>query len=74
MLRTSLANVALFAAVASAALPLTATAQQGPTRPNLLLREVVEGMPRVDRQEVQVLAATFTPGQATVSSIRIVSR
>jgi quercetin dioxygenase-like cupin family protein len=23
-------------------------------------------MPRVDRQEVQVLAATFTPGQATV--------
>ena len=39
---------------------------QEPARPNLLLREVVQGMPRGERQEVQVLTATIAPGQATV--------
>jgi quercetin dioxygenase-like cupin family protein len=66
MLRASVASAILFGAISFAALPLTAAAQQGPTRPGLLLREVVEGMPRGERQEVQVLTATFTPGQATV--------
>jgi quercetin dioxygenase-like cupin family protein len=42
-----------------------ATAQE-PARPNLLLREVVQGMPRGERQEIQVLTATIAPGQATV--------
>jgi quercetin dioxygenase-like cupin family protein len=39
---------------------------QDTARPNLVLREVVEGMPRGERQEVQVLTATIAPGQGTV--------
>jgi len=35
-------------------------------RPTLLLRETVTGMPRGERQEIQVLTATILPGQATV--------
>jgi quercetin dioxygenase-like cupin family protein len=66
MLRTLIASAVFCGAIASAALPLTATAQQASTKPSLILREVIEGMPRSDRQEVQVLTATFTPGQATV--------
>jgi quercetin dioxygenase-like cupin family protein len=42
-----------------------APAQQGPARPDLLLREVVPGMPRGERQEVRVFTATLQPGQAT---------
>ena len=48
-----------------AASPLAA--QEPPlTRPQLLLREVVAGMPRGERQEVQVLTASFRPGDRTV--------
>lgn len=39
---------------------------QDTARPNLVLREVVEGMPRGERQEVQVLTASFRPGDRTV--------
>ena len=39
---------------------------QEPAKPNLVLREVVQGMPRGERQEVQVLSATIAPGQSTV--------
>ena len=49
--------------------PQPATAQPAtaqPPRPTVVLREVVEGMPRGDRQEVQVLTATIEPGQSTV--------
>jgi len=47
--------------------PATADAQQaGLARPQLLLREVVQGMPRGEAQEVRVLAATFQPGDRTV--------
>ena len=38
----------------------------GLARPNLLLKETVTGMPRGERQEVQVLTATFRPGDRTV--------
>jgi quercetin dioxygenase-like cupin family protein len=37
-----------------------------PARPDLVLRETVEGMPRGARQEVQVLTASIAPGQSTV--------
>jgi quercetin dioxygenase-like cupin family protein len=48
-----------------AATPLAA--QEAPlARPQLLLREVVTGMPRGERQEVQVLTASFRPGDRTV--------
>jgi len=42
-----------------------AVAQEA-ARPNLVLRETITGMPRGDRQEVQVLAATLAPGQSTI--------
>jgi quercetin dioxygenase-like cupin family protein len=48
-----------------AAMPLAAQ-EASLTRPNLLLREVVTGMPRGERQEVQVLTASFRPGDRTV--------
>lgn len=36
------------------------------TRPDVLLRQVVPGMPRGERQEVRVFAASFQPGERTV--------
>ena len=35
-------------------------------RPQLLLREIVQGMPKGDKQEVRVLTASFKPGDKTV--------
>ena len=55
---------------AAAGLLFTATpslAQEaGVARPNLLLKEVVEGMPQGGRQEIKVLTATLQPGDKTV--------
>lgn len=42
------------------------SAAQEPARPNLVLREAVQGMPRGEQQEVQVLTATIAAGQSTV--------
>ncbi|GAA4018663.1 cupin domain-containing protein [Actimicrobium antarcticum] len=39
---------------------------QGVTKPQLLLKELVPGMPKGDRQEVSVLTASFKPGDKTV--------
>ena len=39
---------------------------QGPTRPDLALRQIVEGMPRGEKQEVRVLTASLKPGDQTV--------
>lgn len=39
---------------------------QGTAKPELLLQEVVAGMPRGAEQEVRVLTATFAPGDRTV--------
>jgi quercetin dioxygenase-like cupin family protein len=45
---------------------LPAAAQEAAlAKPNLLLREVVAGMPKGDRQEVRVLTATLNPGDKT---------
>lgn len=48
-------------------LPLTSTAQErGPAGPPpSVLREIVPGMPRGEKQEVRVLVATVKPGEAT---------
>jgi quercetin dioxygenase-like cupin family protein len=37
-----------------------------PAKPALVLKEVVQGMPMGEKQEVQVLTATIQPGQSTV--------
>ncbi|TFH29385.1 MAG: cupin domain-containing protein [Deltaproteobacteria bacterium] len=39
---------------------------QSTARPQLLLREIVQGMPKGEMQEVRVLTATFKPGDKTV--------
>jgi quercetin dioxygenase-like cupin family protein len=54
------------ALMAIAPLALAPARAQEPARPELLLRETIAGMPRGERQEVQVLAATIAPGQSTV--------
>src|SRR4051794_34830438 len=35
-------------------------------KPNLLLEQVVAGMPKSDKQDLRVLTATFNPGDKTV--------
>ncbi len=54
--------------MAACGAPMASIAQPSPppARPDLLLRETVTGMPRGERQEIQVLSATINPGQATV--------
>ena len=54
---------ALWAALLGVSSPAAAQQQ---ARPNLVLHEVIEAMPRGERQEVQVLTATIAPGQSTV--------
>jgi quercetin dioxygenase-like cupin family protein len=56
-------GAALGAAVVGLSSPVAAQEQ---ARPNLVLRKTIDGMPRGDRQEVQVLTATIAPGQSTV--------
>jgi quercetin dioxygenase-like cupin family protein len=46
-------------------LPSIAQAQ-GTARPDMILKEVVSGMPKGERQEVRVLTASFKPGDKTV--------
>ena len=58
-LGVGLAMITLLGAVTSAA-------AQGTASPQLLLREVLSGMPRGDKQEVRVLTAGFKPGDKTV--------
>jgi quercetin dioxygenase-like cupin family protein len=40
--------------------------EPGTTRPQLLLRETIQGMPTGATQEVRVLTASFKPGDKTV--------
>lgn len=40
--------------------------EPGTAKPELLLKELVQGMPRSERQEVRVLTANFKPGDKTV--------
>ena len=59
-------SLSLSIALGSSCLALSGPAAQEPARPNLILRESVEGMPKGQLQEVQVLTATIAPGQSTV--------
>jgi quercetin dioxygenase-like cupin family protein len=58
----------LLTGIMSAALMTAAepTLAQELTKPVTMLKEVVTGMPRGDKQEIRVLTASFVPGQATV--------
>jgi quercetin dioxygenase-like cupin family protein len=55
----SLALVALVIGVPSMA------QEPGTARPQLLLREIVQGMPQGERQEVRILTAIIKPGDKT---------
>ncbi len=56
----------LFAcAVAASLVTGPALAQESLAKPDLLLRDVLGGMPRGDKQEVRVLSATLNPGDRT---------
>jgi quercetin dioxygenase-like cupin family protein len=64
---------ALGCALAGVAFAATAPAQEhgqhgqhGLARPNLVLEQVVDGLPRDAKQTVRVLTATFKPGDRTV--------
>ena len=52
-------------AVVVAAISATPSLAQEIARPNLVLKETVQGMPKGDRQEVNVLTATIQPGGKT---------
>ena len=56
--------------LAGVALSATVLAQEhgqhGLARPNLVLEQVVDGLPRDAKQTVRVLTATFKPGDRTV--------
>ncbi|MBD0273781.1 MAG: cupin domain-containing protein [Acetobacteraceae bacterium] len=56
----------LFAVALLAASVPAAAQEAGLARPHLVLKETVAGMPRGERQEVQVLTASFRPGDRTV--------
>src|SRR6476661_3539367 len=46
---------------------LVAMAQErGAIKPQLLLSQIVEGMPKGEKQEVRVLTASFKPGDKTL--------
>ena len=40
--------------------------EQGVVRPQVLLREIVQGMPKAEKQEVRVLQVSFQPGDRTL--------
>jgi len=63
IMRHAIVRASILAALAMLA---AGPAAAQPARPELVLREAVDGMPRGERQEVQVLTATIAPGQATV--------
>jgi quercetin dioxygenase-like cupin family protein len=47
-----------------------ASAQQASiAKPNLVLEDVINGMPRDERQSVRIMTATFKPGDQTVRHI-----
>ena len=56
-------GIALVALVIS--LPSSAQEQRSAKPPSAILREIVQGMPRGERQEVRVLEATVKPGDKT---------
>ena len=54
-------------ALAGTFLGLPAAGQEANlAKPGMVLKQVVEGMPKGDKQEVSVLTATFRPGDKTV--------
>lgn len=64
-MRQSFLMCAAVSAFLISGFPLMAE-ERGTAKPNLVLRELVRGMPRGGTQEVRVLTASFNPGDKTV--------
>jgi quercetin dioxygenase-like cupin family protein len=61
-------RASIAAALLVAALPVSAAAQHdGSARPNMVLDQVVAGLPRDEQQSVRVMTAVFQPGDRTVT-------
>jgi quercetin dioxygenase-like cupin family protein len=60
-------NLALALVIAAIAPSPVIAHEGGLARPDLRLRQSLEGMPSAARQEVRVLTATFLPGDRTVT-------
>lgn len=60
-------SIAIALALAACVVPIASMAQEkGPAKPPPpLLREIVQGMPRGEKQEVRVIVASLKPGEAT---------
>jgi quercetin dioxygenase-like cupin family protein len=63
MLRSPCAAL-LFSAFALASFPVAAQ-QPGMAKPDMVLKEIVAGMPRGESQEIHVMTASFKPGDRT---------
>src|ERR1700681_3450393 len=50
----------------TAGLAAASAQESGLAKPSLLLQQVLEGMPKGDKQELRVLTASFKPGDKTV--------
>jgi quercetin dioxygenase-like cupin family protein len=61
----ALVSLFIISALLTSSLPSLAI-DQGIVRPKLILNEIVQGMPKGDRQELHVLTASFKPGEKTV--------
>ncbi|HEV8431457.1 MAG TPA: cupin domain-containing protein [Pyrinomonadaceae bacterium] len=62
-------NKRMSVSLAFAVLLISSTAiaqEQSVVKPQLLLNEIVQGMPKGERQEVRVLTASFQPGDKTM--------
>jgi len=58
-------SIVLGVAFMAATVCSASMAQEGGPKPELALRQIVQGMPKGDRQEVRVLTATLKPGDKT---------
>ncbi|KXU88709.1 hypothetical protein CI15_10365 [Paraburkholderia monticola] len=61
----TITSLALAAIAVGFFLPCAAQ-EAGAVKPQILLQQTVDGMPRGEKQELRVLTATFKPGDKTV--------
>ncbi|CAB3639237.1 hypothetical protein LMG24238_00123 [Paraburkholderia sediminicola] len=61
----TIASLALAAIAVGFFLPCAAQ-ESGAVKPQILLQQIVDGMPRGEKQELRVLTAAFKPGDKTV--------
>lgn len=67
-MRIGILGISVGCALMGALICGSATAQEhGLAKPNLVLQQLVDGLPQDDKQTVRVLTASFKPGDKTVT-------